>query len=186
MLYFAGPVTEYLRMLDPSTPITIPNRSLFKASEVCELVKVQPYVLRSWESEFPMLGVSKSAGASRVYRREDVEQVLRIKHLLLVEGLTLAGARRRLEEETAPVGADVPVIDALIGQNTRERLTEVKRGLRSILELLARRGSAPGVRAASHAPATGLGRARAARSGKAARGKPAGRRGPAASRKRTH
>ena len=68
MLYFAGPVTEYLRMLDPSTPITIPNRSLFKGSEVCELVKVQPYVLRSWESEFPMLGVSKSAGASRVYQ----------------------------------------------------------------------------------------------------------------------
>ena len=60
----------------------------------------------------------------------DVEQVLRIKHLLLVEGLTLAGARRRLEEETAPVAADAPAIDELIGQNARDRLTEVKRGLR--------------------------------------------------------
>ena len=175
-----------LQMSDPSTLVTIPNRSLFKASEVCELVKVQPYVLRSWESEFATLGVSKSVGASRVYRREDVEQVLKIKHLLLVEGLTLAGVRRRLEEETAGVAADVPVIDELIGQNARERLTEVKRGLRSILELLAHRGSASGGRAASHAAAIGLRRPRAAVSGKAARGKPAGRHRPAASRKRTH
>jgi DNA-binding transcriptional MerR regulator len=76
-----------------------------------------------------------------VYRREDVEQVLRIKHLLLVEGLTLAGARRRLEEETAPVAANTPDIEELIGQNARERLTAVKRGLQSILDLLtARRG----------------------------------------------
>src|SRR5581483_12443674 len=103
---------------------------------VCDIVKVQPYVLRTWEAEFPQLGITKAAGAPRVYRRADVEQVLRIKHLLLVEGLTLAGARRQLVEESAPVAADVPVIDELIGQNARERLTAVKRGLRSILEIL--------------------------------------------------
>ena len=125
-------------MADTAAQVEIPNRALFKAAEVCDLVKVQPYVLRSWETEFPKLGVAKVAGGPRVYRRADVEQVLRIKHLLLVEGLTLAGARRKLEEETAPVAADAPVIDELIGQNARQRLTEVKRGLRSILELLSR------------------------------------------------
>lgn len=114
----------------------IPKRALFKAAEVCDLVKLQPYVLRSWEAEFPELGIAKAAGGPRVYRREDVERVLRIKHLLLVEGLTLAGVRRKLEEELMPVAADAPVIDELIGQNARERLTEVKRGLRSILDLL--------------------------------------------------
>jgi DNA-binding transcriptional MerR regulator len=123
-------------MPDISAQVDIPNRALFKAAEVCELAKVQPYVLRSWEAEFPHLGVAKSAGSPRVYRRADVEQVLRIKHLLLVEGLTLAGARRRLDEQTAPVAADAPVFDELIGQNARERLTAVKRGLQSILELL--------------------------------------------------
>jgi DNA-binding transcriptional MerR regulator len=117
--------------------IDIPKRALFKAAEVCELVNVQPYVLRSWEAEFPELGVAKTGGGARVYRRADVEQVARIKHLLLVEGLTLAGARRKLQEDATPVAADVPVLDELIGQNARERLTEVKRGLRSILELLA-------------------------------------------------
>ena len=71
---------------------------------MCDLVKLQPYVLRSWEAEFPDLGVAKADGGPRVYRRADVEQVVRIKHLLLVEGLTLAGARRKLDEEGAPVG----------------------------------------------------------------------------------
>jgi DNA-binding transcriptional MerR regulator len=125
---------------EAAAQVDIPRRALFKAAEVCDLTKVQPYVLRSWEAEFPELGVAKTAGGPRVYRRADVEQVLRIKHLLLVEGLTLAGARRRLVEETGPVAPDAPVIDELIGQNARERLTEVKRGLQSILDLLARNG----------------------------------------------
>src|SRR5881275_980289 len=125
-------------MPEPAAQVEIPNRALFKAAEVCDIVKVQPYVLRSWEAEFPELGVSKTAGGPRIYRRSDVEQVARIKHLLLVEGLTLAGARRRLEEEGTPVGADAP-LDELIGQNARERITEVKRGLRALLEMLSGR-----------------------------------------------
>src|SRR5689334_16097381 len=122
-------------MADNSVAIEIPNRALFKAAEVCEIVKVQPYVLRSWEAEFPDLGVAKTPGAPRIYRRADVEQAIRIKHLLLVEGLTLAGARRRIEEEGTPVGADTP-LDELMGRHARERITEVKRGLRALLDLL--------------------------------------------------
>src|SRR5213082_1830163 len=118
-------------MPEPAAQVEIPNRALFKAAEVCDILKVQPYVLCSWESDFPVLGIAKTAGGPRVYRRRDVEQVARIKHLLLVEGLTLAGARRKLEEEGSPVGADAP-LDELIGQNARERITEVKRGLRAL------------------------------------------------------
>src|SRR5579864_1642731 len=104
-------------MADSSDEVEIPKRALFKAGEVCDLVKVQPYVLRTWEAEFPALGVAKTAGGPRVYRRIDVEQVARIRHLLLVEGLTLAGARRKLEEETAPVAADAVAFDELLGRN---------------------------------------------------------------------
>ena len=125
-----------------TAPVEIPKRALFKAAEVCDLLKLQPYVLRSWEAEFPELGVAKSPGSPRVYRRGDVEQVQKIKHLLLVEGLTLAGARRKLEEDLPPGGADPAAIDELIGRNARERLTAVKRGLRSILELLNGRAGA--------------------------------------------
>src|SRR6266852_717097 len=115
--------------MDEAISREIPNRALFKASEVCDLVKLQPYVLRSWEVEFPGLGVAKSAGSPRVYRRADVEQVARIKHLLLVEGLTLAGARRKLEEEATPMMADEPQIDELLGRHARERLTAIRHGL---------------------------------------------------------
>src|SRR5262245_38293094 len=79
--------------------LDIPNRSLFRQPEVCEIASIQPYVLRSWEAEFPDLGVAKTAGGPRVYRRADVERVLRIKQLLYSEGLTLAGVRRKLTEE---------------------------------------------------------------------------------------
>src|SRR5262245_24468848 len=127
-------------MPDISVQVDIPNRSLFKASEVCDLVKLQPYVLRSWEAEFPDLGVAKSDGSTRVYRRADVEQVVRMQHLLLVEGLTLAGARRKLDEEGAPVAVDQPAIVELVGKNARERLTAVKLGLRSILDMIGPNG----------------------------------------------
>lgn len=133
--------------------IQIPNRALFKSAEVCDIVKVQPYVLRTWEAEFPELGVAKIAGGPRIYRRSDVEQVVRIRHLLLVEGLTLAGARRKLEDDVSPVAADAPVLDELMGRHARERLTEVKRGLRSILDLLAGRQGVEEFRLTAHASA---------------------------------
>ena len=120
--------------------VAIPNRALFKAAEVCEIAQVQPYVLRSWETEFPDLGVARGGGGTRMYRRADVERVLRIKHLLFVEGLTLAGIRRRIEDESVPVADDVP-IDELRGRNARERLAAVRQGLQSILDLLMGKGS---------------------------------------------
>lgn len=132
--------------------VEIPKRALFKASEVCEIASVQPYVLRSWESEFPDLGVAKSTGGPRVYRRTDVERVLRIKQLVFSDGLTLAGVRRRIEEEAPPAleEADAAPIKELLGRNAKERLAEVKRGLVSILEMLNAR---PGdVRSFSPAP----------------------------------
>src|SRR5256885_8380118 len=144
--------------------LEIPNRALFKPAEVCDIVKVQPYVLRTWEAEFPELGVAKTAGGPRVYRRSDVEQVAKIKHLLLVEGLTLAGARRKLEDDVSPVAADAPVLDGLMGRHARERLTEVKRGLRSILDLLAGRQGVEEIRLTAHVAA--------ARGRTNARGKP--------------
>jgi len=82
--------------------VVIPNRPAFRAQEVCEIAEVQPYVLRGWEAEFPDLGVAKAPNGPRVYRRADVERVLKLKHLIQVEGLTLAGARRRLDEEGEP------------------------------------------------------------------------------------
>jgi DNA-binding transcriptional MerR regulator len=126
----------------PPDKVEIPNRALFRPPEVCEIAQVQAYVLRSWEAEFPDLGVTKTEGGPRIYRRTDVERVLRIKHLLFVEGLTLAGVRRKLTEEGADTHAEKDALKdvaALFGVDARERILQVKRGLREIASMLSRR-----------------------------------------------
>jgi DNA-binding transcriptional MerR regulator len=115
------------------------KRELFKSAEVCELTALQPYVLRSWEAEFPGLGQPAPDGG-RVYRRADVEMVLRIKQLVFGEGLTVSGARRRLEEERDAQESSVAALafDQVLTDVARARLREVRAGLESILRLLER------------------------------------------------
>ena len=121
----------------PVPTVEIPNRSLFRQPEVCDIAQVQPYVLRSWEAEFPDLGVAKTQGGPRVYRRADVERVLRLKHLLFVEGLTLAGARKRLADEGRPAASEVADLDELLGNDVRERLMQLKKALRELHVMLS-------------------------------------------------
>jgi len=120
---------------------------LYKASDVCEMTELQPYVLRSWESEFPGIGVRKSSDSPRLYRESDVEQVLRIKQLVFGEGLTLAGARRRLEDGggTAASVTDEEVAEVMdaLGAAARARIGNVRQALRSILQILGDDPGAP-------------------------------------------
>ena len=115
---------------------------LYKAADVCEIAQVQPYVLRSWEKEFPGIGVQKSPAGPRLYRQSDLDQVLRIKQLVFEHGLTLSGAKRKLDEQLAvqpaPSAADeeAEVLDAL-ASDARTRIAHVRDGLRSILALLS-------------------------------------------------
>ena len=115
----------------------------FKAADVCEMAELQPYVLRSWEKEFPGIGVQKSADSPRLYRQSDIEQVKKIKQLVFGEGLTLAGARRRIDESSQIGAADKDVEEVLeaLASDARTRIASVRDGLRSILKLLS---SAPG------------------------------------------
>ena len=114
-----------------------PKRELFKAADVCEVVQVQPYVLRSWEAEFPQIGQVPAGGGPRLYRRSDVELVLRIKQLVFEEGLTLSGARRRLEEDRGERNGASVLVQEVVGDRVREQLRQVKSGLQSILAMLS-------------------------------------------------
>ena len=78
----------------------IPEKLFFRIGEVCDLIKVQPHVLRYWETEFPMLAPQKNRACKRVYRRKDVEMVFRIRDLLYEEKFTIAGAKKRLMDES--------------------------------------------------------------------------------------
>src|SRR6187455_1049321 len=81
-------------------PVVIPEKIYFKIGEVCELVGVQAHVLRYWETEFSMLSPQKNKSGQRSYRRRDVEIALRIKQLLYTEMFTIAGARKKLLQES--------------------------------------------------------------------------------------
>ncbi len=76
----------------------IPNKLYFRIGEVSDLVGVKPYVLRYWESEFSDIKPSKSKSGQRLYKRRDVEMLLRIRELLYEERFTINGARKRLRE----------------------------------------------------------------------------------------
>jgi DNA-binding transcriptional MerR regulator len=71
----------------------------YKVAEVCRLADVQPYVLRYWESEFPVLSSPKGASGPRLYTGVELKIIERIKKLLYDEGYTIAGAKKRLEAE---------------------------------------------------------------------------------------
>ena len=124
----------------------IPNKLFFKIGEVCEITDTQPYVLRYWESEFPALAPAKNTSGQRIYRRRDIETVLRIKQLLYEEGFTIAGAKKRLEMEMAgrtPTPSSAPPggnggDGAAAGDATKKALHEIRDQLREILTLLDR------------------------------------------------
>jgi DNA-binding transcriptional MerR regulator len=86
----------------------IPDRLYFKIGDVARILKVEPYVLRFWESQFPQLKPNKSGTGQRLYRKRDVEIAVEIKRLVYGEGYTLSGARHALgqarrAEQAAPV-----------------------------------------------------------------------------------
>ena len=132
-----------------ATERKVPNKLFFKIGEVCEITDTQPYVLRYWESEFPALAPAKNSSGQRIYRRRDIDTVLRIKQLLYEEGFTIAGAKKRLESELAG-RVDTPVppgAEAAAGiaadESGRGALRQVRDQLREILTLLDRNGKTP-------------------------------------------
>ena len=90
--------------------VAIPEKLFFKIGEVCELAGVQAHVLRYWESEFPMLAPQKNRAGQRVYRKRDVEMALRIKELLYEDHYTIAGAKKRLNNELRGGGGKLKVV----------------------------------------------------------------------------
>jgi DNA-binding transcriptional MerR regulator len=106
----------------------IPEKLFFRIGEVCDIAGVEAYVLRFWETEFPFLAPQKSKSGHRVYKKKDVEMVLRIKDLLYNRGFTIPGARKQLSKTRAERGAERDKV-----------LIHVRKELRDILTLLRRK-----------------------------------------------
>src|SRR5258708_38433434 len=121
----------------------IPDKSLFRIGEVSRVTSTKPFVLRYWETEFPMLQPVKSPKGHRLYRRQDIETVFVIKRLLYDEGFTIAGARRHLRDQGAePNGSSGGTAAAEAGPAppslalNRQPLLDLRDSLRSFLTLL--------------------------------------------------
>jgi DNA-binding transcriptional MerR regulator len=115
----------------------IPDKLYFKIGEVSELLGVEPYVLRYWETEFTVLSPKKSGTGHRLYRRKDVELLLRIKHLLRDKRFTIEGARQTLHAEAkAPKPRVVKAREAQQELFSTDPLPEIRRELADILLLL--------------------------------------------------
>jgi DNA-binding transcriptional MerR regulator len=133
-------------MTSPVPIATTTTPRLYRIGEVSRLAAVKPFVLRYWESEFPMLQPVKSQSGHRLYRQEDVDLVLKIKRLLYDEGFTIAGARRHLQE-TQNASADASDANANTARAadsptvhlSRKMLLDLRDGLRSFLTLLERK-----------------------------------------------
>jgi DNA-binding transcriptional MerR regulator len=109
----------------------VDDKKLYKIGEVCRIADVQPYVLRYWETEFPALAPNKSGGGQRLYTQHEIDTILRIKQLLYSEGFTIAGAKKKLDEE---VTGDRPQVTE---DGARKALLDVKRELAAILAMLS-------------------------------------------------
>ena len=121
---------------------TIPNKLYFPIREAAQIAGVEPYVLRFWEKEFPMLSPVKEKSGHRRYRRKDIELVLEIKRLLYDQGFTIPGARTRLRKASSSA---LPLFAAAArGKSARTPgapspatvLRQIRRSLNEILSLL--------------------------------------------------
>lgn len=116
--------------------VLIPDKLYFRIGEVATLCHLPAYVLRFWESEFPQLKPVKSSTGQRMYRKRDVESVLRIKQLLYEQGFTISGARQQLrtESKTDKTQTAIP-----FPATSAAEIRHIRQGLREILNLLSAR-----------------------------------------------
>ena len=108
-----------------------PEKLFYKRVEVCQIAEIPQHTLRVWESEFALQPV-KNASGQVLYHKRDKDLVLKIKSLVYEEGLTISGAKKRLESETAALRAPTPARDP-----ATELLLEVREDLKALLTLLS-------------------------------------------------
>jgi len=123
---------------DATAPLAeIPDKLFFRIGEVSQIVGVEAYVLRYWESEFRGLSPRKSSSGQRMFRRKDVELLLQIKHLLYDKKFTIEGARKELTRESKDRTRKVAPVSQAELFPAVSPLPEIRQELAAILKLLS-------------------------------------------------
>ena len=113
----------------------LPEKIYFKIGEVSEIIGVEPYVLRYWETEFDLLKPSKAPSKHRLYKKRDVELLLEIKRLLYTEGFTIEGARKKLKEAKKEEKNQLKL--PLTEQKYKSALVKIKKELETLRRLVS-------------------------------------------------
>lgn len=120
----------------PTSDIVIPDKLYFRIGEVAKLCSLPAYVLRFWETEFPQFKPNKSNTGQRLYRRKDVENIVRVKKLLYEEGYTINGARQFLKSESRSNRSQAALPFQPVSNN-RTEIREIRQGLKDVLGILS-------------------------------------------------
>lgn len=101
----------------------IPDKLYFKIGEVSNITNVPTYVLRFWESEFKRISPKRTSSGQRLYRKSDVDLILKIKDLLYNKKFTIRGARRYLYGKRPSSSSDM---EGMLLEEIRFELQEIK------------------------------------------------------------
>src|SRR5512147_2467258 len=102
-----------------------PLKLYYRIGEVADIIGVEPHVLRYWETEFRSIRPQKSRSGQRVYSRRDVDKLIKVRDLLYSQGFTIAGARKKLQQEGHEQSPNVePAVNAARG--VRESLLQLR------------------------------------------------------------
>jgi DNA-binding transcriptional MerR regulator len=112
---------------DTSYQKELPDKLYFKVGEVSAIVEVPAYVLRFWEAEFKKINPKRSSTGQRLYRKNDIELILKIKHLLYDKKFTIQGARQHLKMKPAEKKE----------KSSITTLDEIRKELKSIRDLIS-------------------------------------------------
>lgn len=115
----------------------IPNKVYFRIGEVSDLVGVDTHVLRYWESEFKEIRPRRAKSNQRLYRKQDVENLLLIKALLHGEGYTISGAKKVLKHDREQVVSEKTSNETASGSLPGQHLASIKKELQKIQQILA-------------------------------------------------
>ena len=114
------------------------ERLYYRIGEISRITGIKPHVLRYWESEFKVIKPHKGGSLQRLYRRKDLDLILKIKKLLYEEGFTIAGAKKKIRdvERLENKQLKLKLVENKSNGKDHELLASVKEELKGIKRML--------------------------------------------------
>ncbi len=130
-------MARLFRIQDYDNPISS-DRLYYRIGEVSRITGLKPHVLRYWESEFKAIRPHKEGSLQRLYRRKDLDLILKIKKLLYEEGFTIAGAKKKIRDPDRDENRQMQLrlVEKRPVRKDRELLLAIREELKNIRKML--------------------------------------------------